>query len=551
MQRRTNFELHGGETSRTRTDGITAKLARGDREFSTGRPLFPRCGIAADRHLTLCKLLVPDVLRQSDAIPMQRLSPSRWTVSDAIDFDQLLAEDDAVVAAQATAFAAARASLPASAADRSTVFRDWTRFVRDRSTGPSAGDVYRRGRWLAATLLGGVGFVAGATLAGSLLARRDAEPVNALLFLGWTVGLQVAFLIAVALLAGLRAAQVRFGPAGETALALVKLLGRAVNRLDGKRRTALQARWATLDLRSERLAPLIGTDLLIVTQRFAIAFNVGLLAAMLLVHLPFEELRFGWQSTYSFTVDGVEAAVRTIASPWSWLTSALVPSASQIAETRFVRGQRAETLPAEAAHAWWPFLLAAIVVYGLAARLLLAAVGHALLRRRLERLDFAQPAANALWRRLTGPLMQATGGTDRLPIGSTANDARARGEVDLLIVEREARTAELRVRIERHFAGPVARITTATVDDDALADDLVAALTTASSVVVAIDASRDPIVAIAGFLDALVVRSRDADVTVALVAGDGSPAGVTDERFAIWQRFVAIQRLRVGIERAA
>lgn len=479
---------------------------------------------------------------------MQPLSPSRWTLSDAIDLEQSLA-NDAVMAEHAAAFKDACGS-SLSSTDRPSVFLAWTRFVRERSAGTSPGEIYRRARRLTATLLAIFGFVAGATLAGSLLARRDAEPVNALLFLGGTVGLQVAFLMAVSLVAALRAAKVSLDPVPELVLAIVRLLGRTVDRLDGEQRAALQSRWATLDLRSARLAPLIGCDLLVVTQRFAIAFNVGLLAAMLLVYLPFEELRFGWQSTYSFTADGVETAVRVIAAPWSWLSSTLVPNSAEIVATRFVRGQRAETFPADAAHAWWPFLLAAIVVYGLMVRALLAVAAKLVLRRRLQQVDVTQPAANALWRRLVGPLMQPSGGAGRLPSGAVPMTAGAVGGVDLLIVDRDSNVPldDVRLRVERCFGGQVARIATATVDDDALPDDAIATLVTAINVVVAIAASRDPIVAVAGFLNALVARAPGAAITIALMPDDAAD-GVPDERFGIWQRFVAIQRLRVGVER--
>lgn len=461
-------------------------------------------------------------------------SGARWTVRDVIDFEWLIDREAPV---------ADRAVDPGHA-DRRTVFRLWLDRVRVHVASPSPGETYDRGLRLLRLFAVLMGMALGVVLAGTLLSHNDAEPINALLFFGGTAGLQLAVLLLVGIAWSLGKANVRVRPLQDVLLLVVGLFGRLLDRLDGARRTALQARWAALDLRSGRLAPLIGCQLLVVTQLFAIFFNIGLLAAMLLVYLPFVELRFGWQSTYSYGADGVAAWVQLVAAPWSWISSVLAPDAAQVAATQYTRGQHADTLPIAAAHAWWPFLLCAIVFYGLLIRLVLAGLATLVLRHRLAQPPFTHPAANALWRRLTGPLVVSHANDQRLPEPRLEARPHRTGSVHLLVVDDElgGRGDAVRVRVEGFFGGHVGPSIASSIDDDALRADVVAALASHDSVIVAIPAERDPLVAVADFVRALIAAARPAtEITILLI--DGGSA-----RLEIWRRFVVIQRLRIGVE---
>ena len=456
----------------------------------------------------------------------------RWTVRDAIDFEALLRRDDDEVVDLVVD--------PSSA--RRDVFRAWLERRRAQSATVLPGEHYERGRRVVSWLAAGAGFAIGAGLIGGLLARGGSEPINALLFFGGTVGIQlvVLALAAVAWLVG--RTDLRFQPLRDVLLIGVRTFGRLVDHLDGDRRSALRARWASVDLRSASLAPLVGCQMLIVTQLFAIAFNLGLLAALLLVYLPFVELRFGWQTTYSIGSAGVDAWVRIVAWPWSWISTALVPDAAQVAATQFARGQSATTLPATAAHAWWPFLVCAIVFYGLVLRTLLAIVAALVLRTRLARLAWTQPAAHALWRRLTGPLVVAEANRETLGDREPVPSACAASGDRLLIVDHEVDSATAE-RISASAGGSFV----ANIDDDALHDDLVAALRgRGDRIVVATTTRRDPVIAVADFLRAVAAVARPgAELTVLLVGDD-----VAAERLTIWSRFLAIHRLPFGVEPA-
>lgn len=453
----------------------------------------------------------------------------RWTVRDAIDFEALLQRDDVSV------------PFVEVASNRRIVFREWLERRRAQSSIVLPGERYERGRRVVSWLAALTGLVIGGGLVGSLLSRGDAEPVNALLFFGETVGIQL-MVLALAVFAWLLGKmKVRFQPLRDLLLMGVRSFGRIVDRLDGNSRTALRARWAAIDLRSASLAPLIGCDMLIVTQLFAMAFNVGLLCAMLLVYLPFVELRFGWQTTYSIGPDGVNAWVRIVSLPWSWIASGLAPDALQIAATQFTRGQSATTLAATAAHAWWPFLVWAIVFYGLVVRAALAVAAYLVLRVRLARLGWTQPAAHALWRRLTGPLVVAEANGGSLPDVTQESFVRRGGGNCLLISDSELDKA----KVERIFIDSLKGSFTANVDDDALRDDLVTALRGSSDrIVVATSTQRDPVIAVADFLRAVSAASRPGvELTVFLVGND-----ISEERVTVWSRFLAIHRIPFSME---
>ena len=470
-----------------------------------------------------------------------------WTVSDLIDFDHLVAADAAVPRDDDWRPA------PSIANDRRAAFHAWLQHARAEAEAMLPGRVWSHGLRIVTTLAIVLGLAIGFGLAGTLLSQRAAEPVNALLFFAVTVGLQLGVLVLAACAWGLRRIGLPLHGLRATLLAVVTAFGALVDRLDGERRSALQVAWSTLDVRAGRLAPLIAGELLIVTQCFAIAFNVGLLASMLLVHLPFEELRFGWQSTYSFTDSGVAAFVRIASQPWRWMAPDLAPDLRQIAATRFGRGQPAQTLPADAAHAWWPFLLCSIAVYGLAVRTALALGAGAMLRRRLAHWSFDDPATRSLWRRLRGPLVAADGDGPALPQGGAVATAASSRGVDLLIVDRElaGATTAIAARAAHLFHGPVERTIAADIDDDALTDVPEEEMRgpRAATIVVAVDARRDPIVAIADCLRALRARTGDGGDLSLLLVGDPLDRTPDEARVVVWTRFVALHRLDAGVER--
>ena len=253
--------------------------------------------------------------------------PARWSVSELIDFEVALDRWDADDSAGVDAFKSKIALAPdARTTNRSAVFLAWLKEQATPDGTATAGQQFERGvkavLWLALFIGGlvGVGTTAG------LLAHDSAQPINAALFLAGTVGLQIGMLLVALVAVVARAVGVDFSPLTSWMHALVRFSIGALNRLHGEQRAQAQFVLAKTGQLSSRLAPFISLQVLQLTQAFVIAFNLGILGSMLFVYLPFVELRFGWQSTYSFGADGVFRALQAIALPWSWISDSLAPS---------------------------------------------------------------------------------------------------------------------------------------------------------------------------------------------------------------------------------
>lgn len=475
----------------------------------------------------------------------------RWNVADVIDFELALDVVDSTGAADDRAVFVTQIApmLGDQAGVRSKVFLAWLH-ARNVQRASSAGIQFERG--VQALLFSALftGLVMGAGTTASLLTHEGAQPINVALFLAGTVGLQLGVIALVLLGIGARAAGFDFTPVMSWIKALANLMTGVFNRLSGERRMEARLLRAKISARSDRLGPFVSLQLLQVTQAFAIAFNLGILGAMLLIYLPFVELRFGWQSTYSFGPEAVFTAVQAIAAPWSWISDSLAPTMHQVFATQFARGQGSLSLDASSAHAWWPFLLCAVAFYGLIPRLVAVAVMQGLLRIRLRGLKFEYPAANALWRRLHGPLVVSDGGEKTLPVGVLATKPD-RGRVhQALAIKSDAcdlNDEQVSASIQQSLGWTVTRTIPACIDDDQLGPSLLAELQTRpEAVVVVAPATQNPIVAIAGFLREVSAALEPGGEVIVLLTGESGPA--MDSRLQVWSRFAVIHRLNVGVE---
>lgn len=464
--------------------------------------------------------------------------PARWTLAEVVDFEYFLAtgqDDDGPVPPVA------------EASSRREVFRAWVEAQRQRHAGAlTPGERLRRGEALLAGLAWLLGLLVGAGLAGTWLARSDAAPVNAPLFWMATVGLQVLLLAAATAGWLWRRSLARAGSGWLGLLqGLIAAAGALWRRLPGERRDALQATLSQLALRREGANALLGPAAVALAQRFGVAFNLGLLFAMLALHLPLVDLRFGWQSTYPITAAQMHGAVQAVATPWRWALPQAQPTAGQIAATRYGRGQKVETLPADAAHAWWPFLVLSVACYGLLLRGALLLWMHGLQRRRLAGLRFDHPEANALWRRLTGPLLHTVDSPapGLAPATTTARPHAPGACVALVAQELALDDTALRAAVPQRFGWPVQDLHRLAIDDRHAGAALLAALPRPlAALVIVVPASRDPIVAVALFVRA-VLQAAGPGVEVLLLV---TPPDA--QRLGLWQRFAQVQRLRVGVE---
>lgn len=290
---------------------------------------------------------------------------------------------------------------------------------RDQDEGaPLPGAVWREVTVLSRVLIFLCALAAGFGLAGSLLFYTGTTPVNVAVYLGLFVGLQLVVLAVQGLLLGYR--RLRRIPMESTVVYL--FVGRALLRiLDGLRRRVARTMTGTqrLDLAAlagsirqrKELAALLIWPAFILAQLGGIGFNLGVIVATL-AKVAFADIAFAWQSSLSITADLIASLVRWVALPWSWAVDHGYPGLAQIEGSQMVLKEGMAHLASGDLVAWWPFLVWAVAVYGLAPRCLLLVLGALRQRRALEQLHFATLAIRPLIQRMTAPRLDTVGHKD-------------------------------------------------------------------------------------------------------------------------------------------
>jgi hypothetical protein len=237
---------------------------------------------------------------------------------------------------------------------------------------------------LGAAMLAIAGLIIGCAAAAGLLYYDGSHPVNIVHALVVFVGAQL--LLLALLVVGLvkhSGSLAGFSPA----------LTHAVLRvLPSSRRQALEQFIGAAQANRRVYGRVYKWFVLLWTQTFGVAFNVGALATVVYM-VVFTDIAFAWSTTLDIDAATFHRVTSALATPWAaWLGDAN-PDAAFIATTRYFRLHDG-TFPA--AHhelvtfgGWWPFLVAAMVCYGLLPRTLTwliarwrlgAAVRHAVLR---------------------------------------------------------------------------------------------------------------------------------------------------------------------------
>jgi hypothetical protein len=321
------------------------------------------------------------------------------------------------------------------------------------SVGRRVSAFYRLAGWVIpiATFLAGVGTATG------LLVYDGQAPVNIMGFLAVLVLLQIVLVVLTitvmlpgAWLGGLFRLTGLQGMIRELSY---RRAGRSIPRasVGSRGRAALGhiAAWQTVYAGVERWM------LTALTQRAALAFNVGALAATLYT-VTVRALAFAWSTTLEIDTEWMTRFFDAIATPWRWLPPA-VPTRELVAASRYFPGRSYDP---DLLGDWWPFLVAALVTYGLLPRLVLAAYAahRARAARRALTLDHGECAG--VCERLTRPaslfergleigspvaLPEAREGTREPPLPSQGTSVRALRWADAGVSE-----ASLSALVARH-----------------------------------------------------------------------------------------------------
>ncbi len=344
--------------------------------------------------------------RQPPPTPSELIDLENQLELDSRRSRQELAHRDARIARQ----------IDAGRLEGAALYRAWLREARDPAAA-SPGVKFEQLRKLVAALLTVIGFLVGFGAMGGWLSMLDRQPINVIYLWSVLVGLQL-LLLAGLVLAIAPERWARRLPGVEGLQMLARGLARALPTLTG---------WLAMRLlpagRGERLGDHYGRLrkldwqygrirfwlLLGLTQLFAVAFNLGLLTAFVLVAM-LSDPALGWRSAL-LDPQHVHAAARVIALPWSWFWSEAVPLLEQVEATRYWRLEQRYLLAAPTVGtgvwaAWWPFMVASLVTYGLLPRLAFWLLARWRLNRALAGVDFGHADYQRLRERLKRPLVE-------------------------------------------------------------------------------------------------------------------------------------------------
>lgn len=269
-----------------------------------------------------------------------------------------------------------------------------------------------------------LGFISGWATAAALLAYDGTRPVNVVHVLAVFVVAQVCLVLLLAWVlvpyAWMRrvpgAAAVQSFLAWLSPGQLTRLAGYALPR---HLRGPLAKVPAGDGTAPGPLSTVIKWAVVVSAQVFGVGFNVGALATSLYL-VAFSDLAFAWSTTLQPDVARIHRLTEVLSWPWAWLVPSAVPSEPLIRETLYYRqaGVAPETDPVHWGR-WWPFLVAAMVTYGLAPRCGLWVLANWRFGRALSRAFVELPGVSVIWDRLTAQWVttQAVGPeTDAPPI---------------------------------------------------------------------------------------------------------------------------------------
>jgi hypothetical protein len=262
------------------------------------------------------------------------------------------------------------------------------------------------------------GLFSGAGAGLSFLGYTGDRPLNVFVYLSVFVFSQLLLLLLLLVLSIYRLQKRSFLSSSPLYKAIGRFMIRTVlwagKRISGKagadRRSRMEAALGLIMSKGSTYGFLIFLPVFILTQLFAVGFNLGLLATTLFKVIT-ADIAFGWQSTLQLSPAAVHALVQKIALPWSWLASGYpaFPSLAQIEGSRIILKEGIYHLSTPDLASWWPFLCFSVLFYGLLPRLLLFLGAAAAQRRHLGALDFRQGAYEQLLLRMTTPLVSTRG----------------------------------------------------------------------------------------------------------------------------------------------
>jgi hypothetical protein len=300
------------------------------------------------------------------------------------------------------------ARLPSS--DALTRVRNWWAAIQRDSALPDRETSFAarlsRGRTIVTLLTLLLGAFVGAGTGMAVFRYDGTWPVNVVTVLAVLVLLQIllvglTLILMLPPIPGVRALQSLLG--GLNPGALVAALYRRVAREDDVRASLLV--WH--DARGPAASRFARWQMLAWSQSAAVAFNVAALIVALAL-IAFTDLAFGWSTTLRVDNEDMLRLSRLLAAPWRELWPEALPTAELIERSQFFRlaSSPPTMIPAAELTGWWPYLLAAMITYGLLPRCCLLGIAAVRLRSAARNLLMDDPRVRALLDRMNAAEVQ-------------------------------------------------------------------------------------------------------------------------------------------------
>lgn len=386
------------------------------------------------------------------AVEPQPGPEDRWTVSDLIDFEYYLDQDEQTLREQPAArqtfadrdrsiYLERIAPVVEGVAPHTPLHRRWSlrRWLEARRAAELPdlrallpGNAFARAQRLVTVGLAILGFLLGIGAASALLRYDGHQPVNVAWFVFLLVGVQF-----VVIAGGILAWLIRRSRPVETAVQDITLLGRLIRPMFTRLGRWVQRQrlaHVSQEVRDRALSgsgmlkshyalygPVSYLPVLVPAQAFGLAFNLGAILATVSLEW-FTDLAFGWGSALDIGPQAVYDLAHTIATPWAWLFGEGVgyPTLDQVAGSRINLKDPLFLLSAEHLRSWRWFLVLSVFTYGLLPRLLLLGASLFAQRRVFARLPFTHGRTQPVYARMITPRLEtgtaASGHGPEMPI---------------------------------------------------------------------------------------------------------------------------------------
>lgn len=322
----------------------------------------------------------------------------------------------------------------ADTGDRACVLRQWLDALRDGAAEGLPGRLVERVHRLQVALMAFLGLACGWATAASVFAYDGSRPVNVVHVLAVFVGLQLLLLVflgVVLLPGGLVMRVVGLGGLQDLLLwlspgQLLRLIARV---LPSNVRAGLLKAFPMRDVRAGPLGGVVKWSVVHSAQVAGVGFYCGALATALSL-IAFSDLAFSWSTTLDLRQEQVHGLTKVLSRPWAGVLAPAVPSLDLVRETQYFRqtGVVGDVEPGRWG-AWWPFLIACMVLYGWLPRVALWGLSAWRLRVAIRRGFCEMPGSSLVWDRLTSHWVSTQSGEEEeVPGGGGVESAEpARG----------------------------------------------------------------------------------------------------------------------------